>query len=346
MASKKTATKKGRSTPAPSRPVPARKRAATKAARAIKANVATKRANKVAAKPGASGPSNKAARAKRARADTNAAKRTTAKRTTAKRPAARAAGRSYTGPNAGTQARSQPLNAPRKRPNARMLMALSEGFSESLQDKHKRALAIDEELTRLYPDAHCELDYNNAFELLIATILAAQCTDVTVNKVTKVLFAHYPDPRALAKATTDEIEPIIKATGFFRNKAKAITGCAQQLVEKHGAEVPKTMDELTALPGVARKTANVVLGNAYKINVGFVVDTHIGRISQLLRLTDSDDPKVVERDMMALFPQDTWDMVSHRIIFHGRRCCVAKKPDCAVCGLNKLNLCPSADPAA
>ena len=191
-----------------------------------------------------------------------------------------------------------------------------------------------------YPDATCALDHKNAFELLVATILSAQCTDVRVNKVTPGLFAKYPTPLAFAEADRTELEAAVLSTGFYRNKAKNIQEMAQRLVEVFGSEVPSTMDELLTLAGVARKTANVVLGTAYAIAAGVVVDTHVRRLSNRLGLTQHDDPEKIERDLMALVPRSEWINFSHSLILHGRQVCDARKPRCAVCVLNAL--CPSA----
>jgi len=195
-------------------------------------------------------------------------------------------------------------------------------------------------LEETYPDAHCELDFSNAFELLCATILSAQCTDKRVNMVTPTLFATYPDARALAAAKQEDVEEIVKTTGFFRNKAKSLIAMARALVEKHGGEVPRTMEELIVLPGVGRKTANVILGNAYGINEGITVDTHVLRLSSRLGLTKDDDAVKVEQALMQLFPRERWGMLSHLLIFHGRRTCDARKPRCGDCAL--VSLCPSA----
>ncbi len=207
----------------------------------------------------------------------------------------------------------------------------------------KRAAAARETFARLsaeYPDAHCELDHRDAFELLAATILSAQCTDKRVNLVTPVLFARYPDAAALAVANPADVEDIIRPTGFFRNKTKSLVGMAQALVADHGGEVPESMEQLRVLPGVGRKTANVVLGNAFGINEGVVVDTHVARVSARLGLTRQTDPIKIERDLMALFPRDQWALLSHLLIFHGRRVCVARKPRCAECVL--ASFCPTA----
>lgn len=195
-------------------------------------------------------------------------------------------------------------------------------------------------LKRAYPDAHCELDFSNPFQLVSATILSAQCTDVRVNMVTPVLFAKYPDAQALADARQEDVEEIIRSTGFFRNKAKSLIGMAQAVAADHQGEVPATMDALVALPGVGRKTANVVLGNAFAINEGIVVDTHVARLSGRLGLTRHADPVRIEQDLMALTPQDDWALLSHLLIFHGRRICIARKPKCGECVLAEL--CPSA----
>jgi endonuclease-3 len=204
------------------------------------------------------------------------------------------------------------------------------------------ALALAEDLyqrlSKLYPDAKCALVYRNAFELLIATILSAQCTDVRVNMVTPALFKKYPKPADFAAAPIEDIETMIHSTGFYRNKAKSIQGASRLLVEQHKGVVPRTMDELLLLPGVARKTANVVLGNAFAINQGMVVDTHIGRLSRRLGLSRHDDPKKVERDLMALFPQKNWTQLAHLLIYHGRRVCAARKPACERCTL--ADVCP------
>lgn len=207
------------------------------------------------------------------------------------------------------------------------------------RDAARRAPEILTRLLAAYPDASCALDYRNAFQLLCATILSAQCTDVRVNLVTPTLFDRYPTPAALARAKTGDVEAIIKSTGFFRNKAKSLIGMARALVADHGGEVPRTMDELRMLPGVGRKTANVVLGNAYGINEGITVDTHVTRLSRLLGLTRHDDPARIEQDLMPLFPRDHWALVSHLLIFHGRQVCIARRPRCADCVLN--DLCPS-----
>ena len=200
----------------------------------------------------------------------------------------------------------------------------------------QRAQALCEKLPKTYPDAHCELNFSNALELLIATILSAQCTDVQVNKVTPALFKKYPTARAYAEADAAEFEQDLKAIGLFRAKAKNIRACCQLLVEEHGSAVPESMEELVRLPGVGRKTANVVLGNAFGKNVGVVVDTHVARLSARLGLTKLTDPKKIEPVLMKLVPQNDWTLFSHWLIFHGRRRCKAVNPDCPNCELKEL----------
>lgn len=195
-------------------------------------------------------------------------------------------------------------------------------------------------LSRLYPDARCELDYRNPFELAVATILSAQCTDKRVNLVTPVLFARFPDAAALAAAPIGGVEEIIKSTGFFRNKAKSIVGLARTLVADHADALPDTMDALVKLPGIGRKTANVILGNAFNRNEGVVVDTHVARLSALLGFTRETDPVKIESALAAIFPRRSWTMLAHLLIWHGRRVCVARKPRCGDCGIARL--CPSA----
>jgi endonuclease-3 len=203
-----------------------------------------------------------------------------------------------------------------------------------------RIAAIVDDLDELYPDAHCELDFEGPFQLLVATILSAQTTDKRVNMVTPTLFKKYGTPARLAAATQKEIEPIIQSTGFFRNKTKSILGAARVLMEDFDGEVPQTMDELLTLPGVARKTANVVLGSAYGINEGFVVDTHVMRLSQRLRLTRQLEPAKIERDLCDKLPRERWTKLGHQLIWHGRRVCFARKPACHECALAPH--CPSA----
>jgi endonuclease-3 len=193
-------------------------------------------------------------------------------------------------------------------------------------------------LGQTYPDAHCELDFRTPLELLVATILSAQSTDVRVNMVTPALFAAYPDAAAYAAADRGRLEEMIHSTGFFRNKTASITGMATALCERFGGEVPKRLTELVTLPGVGRKTANVVLGNAFGIP-GITVDTHVARLSKRFGWTEADDPDRIEAELGAIFPRRDWTMLSHRLIWHGRRLCFARKPACGVCPL--ADLCPS-----
>ncbi len=203
---------------------------------------------------------------------------------------------------------------------------------------------IPEIISRLqneHPDACCALEHHNPYELLVATILSAQCTDERVNKVTPALFRQYPTPRAMAEARRVDIEEAVRSTGFYRNKAKHIQESSHLIAFEHDGEVPADMGELTKLPGVARKTANVVLGVSYNIADGIVVDTHVKRLSNRLGLTTNQNPNKIEKDLMALVPHEEWIDISHLLIFHGRRVCAARKPDCTNCTLN--DLCPSAE---
>jgi endonuclease-3 len=208
---------------------------------------------------------------------------------------------------------------------------------ESSEDK-RRAASIARRLAKEYADAVCSLDFHSPLELLIATILSAQCTDVRVNQVTPGLFKKHPTAADYAHAKLSELEKDIQSTGFFRNKAKNIQGCCQKLCEDFGGQVPKTMEDLVELPGVGRKTANVVLGTAYGIAIGVVVDTHVGRISRRLGLTKEKDAEKVERDLMDQFAPKEWIALSHRMIQHGRRYCMARNPQCDACLLRSL--CP------
>jgi len=201
----------------------------------------------------------------------------------------------------------------------------------------KRARLISRRLARLYPDAHCALHHDNPLQLLIATILSAQCTDVRVNLVTPALFARYRDARAFADAEQQELETLIKSTGFFRNKARNIIACCRTIVREHGAKVPSTLEELVPLPGIGRKTANVVLGDAFDVP-GITVDTHVGRLSRRMGLTTHTDPVKVEHDLMRLIPRKDWTPFSHRMIFHGRQVCFARKPNCDGCKVK--DVCP------
>ncbi|HEY9518441.1 MAG TPA: endonuclease III [Gemmatimonadales bacterium] len=203
----------------------------------------------------------------------------------------------------------------------------------------RRTATVVSRLKREYPDAHCELDYRTPFELLVATILSAQCTDARVNLVTPALFARYPTPAALAAARQEDVEALIRSTGFFRNKARSLIGMAQALAAGHAGTVPSTMVELQVLPGVGRKTANVILGNAYGKNEGITVDTHVARLATLLGLTRETTPEKIEQDLMALVPRKDWTLFSHLLIWHGRRVCIARRPRCESCVLNTI--CPS-----
>ena len=203
-----------------------------------------------------------------------------------------------------------------------------------------RARELLARLPKIYPDAHCELVHANPLELLVATILSAQCTDKRVNLTTPALFQRCRTAADYAAIPQEELEALIRPTGFYRNKAKNLRAMGQALVERHGGKVPSTLEELAALPGAGRKTANVVLGNAFSKNEGVVVDTHVGRLSQRLGLTKFSDPVRIERDLMKLFPRESWTDFSHWLIFHGRRRCAARKPDCPNCELR--DICPSA----
>jgi len=209
---------------------------------------------------------------------------------------------------------------------------------EKLEAKTARLKKIVAAFDRTYPEAHCELDHRSPLELLIATILSAQCTDRRVNIVTQDLFKRYRSAADYAGAPLAELEQAIQTTGFFRNKARNIKAACQVIVEKHGGKIPQTMEELIRLGGVGRKTANVVLGNAFGVNVGVVVDTHVARLSHRLGLTRQKTPEKIERELMTLVPQGQWTLFSHWLIWHGRRRCFARKPDCANCEV--LKLCP------
>ncbi len=210
---------------------------------------------------------------------------------------------------------------------------------ESKAARAERAAEAFELLAEEYPDARCALTHTNAYQLGVATILSAQTTDERVNMVTPILFERYPTLAHLADARPEDVEEIIRTTGFFRNKTKNIIGFAAGVTEDHGDEVPRTMEELTALPGVGRKTANVILGNAFGIDEGVVVDTHVNRLSTLLSFTKEKTPEKVEGDLMGLFPEERWTLLSHLLIFHGRQVCIARRPRCEACVMS--NLCPS-----
>jgi endonuclease-3 len=206
--------------------------------------------------------------------------------------------------------------------------------------REARVREILKDLDAMYPNVTCALHHNNPWELLVATILSAQCTDKRVNEVTPGLFEKYPTPRDFAAARQETLAADIRSTGFFNNKAKSVIGAAKKIVNEFGGVVPKTMEELIAVPGAARKTANVVLGTAYGIAAGVVVDTHVQRVSRRLDLTKNDDPVKIERDLMKIIPKDRWILFSHQIIHHGRALCVARKPKCAECRLNPVCYAP------
>ena len=202
----------------------------------------------------------------------------------------------------------------------------------------ERAKEIGKRLAKDYPDAKCSLDFRNPFELLVATILSAQCTDERVNKVTPALFKRCPDPRMLAAMDPEDLEDLIRSTGFYKNKAKSLLGASRMIVERFGGELPQTMEALLELPGVARKTANVVLGNAFGKSEGFVVDTHVQRLARRMGLSEEEKPEKIESDLMACTPRNQWVQFGHRLILHGRAVCSARKPDCGACGLS--HICP------
>jgi endonuclease III len=214
-------------------------------------------------------------------------------------------------------------------------------ITRKISAKRQRALEILIRLKRLYPDAPCTLDYETPVQLMVATILAAQCTDARVNQVTPALFRRFPDAPALAAAELFELEELVRSTGFYRNKAKNIQGACRMIVEEYGGTVPKTMEELLRLPGVARKTANVVAAHAYGINLGVTVDTHVKRLTNRLGLTKYEEPIKIERDLIKLIPQPDWENWSIRLIYHGRAVCMARNPQCDRCEL--ADLCPSAN---
>ncbi len=224
-------------------------------------------------------------------------------------------------------------------PSSRRL-SRADARRESRRRRTARTAEILDRLSAEYPDADCALDHENPFQLLVATILSAQCTDKRVNQVTPSLFARFPTPEAIANAEIGELEELIRTTGFFRNKARSLKGLGQALETEHQGEVPRTMDALTELPGVGRKTANVVLGNAFGIDEGIVVDTHVKRLSGLLALTEAATPEKIESDLMELVPRSHWTLWSHLLILHGRAICRARRPECHRCVL--VDLCPAA----
>ncbi len=209
---------------------------------------------------------------------------------------------------------------------------------DTIDAKKKQARKVVTRLRKQYPIAECALHHETPFQLLAATILSAQCTDERVNSVTPILFEKFPDAEALAAGTQTQVEKIVKSLGFFRAKATNLRGMAQRVVEVYGGELPRTLEELITLPGVGRKTANVLLGTAYGIASGVVVDTHVRRISNLLGLTESQNPDIIERDLMAVLPKKEWITYSHRLIHHGRQICIARRPKCTECPL--LKICP------
>ncbi len=226
----------------------------------------------------------------------------------------------------------------KKKPVAKRKATTIKGYNPVAPDRVNEVL---KRLDQRYLDATCALHHNSAWELLVATILSAQCTDVRVNMVTPIIFQKYPTPEAFAALQPEELEDDIRTTGFFRNKSKSVVGAARKLISEFGGQVPRTMEELLQLPGVARKTANVVLGTWYKIADGVVVDTHVQRISRRLELTKNEEPQKIEQDLMKVIPRDKWIVFAHQIILHGRALCIARKPKCADCPLE--DLCHAAD---
>jgi endonuclease-3 len=240
------------------------------------------------------------------------------------------------GAPAGTSSSKKPVKAPTK--TSRKPAIVAKGYNPLAPERVK---AILEHLDARYPVANCALRHRNAWELLVATILSAQCTDVRVNMVTPALFAKYATPQAFAALEPEDLEDDIRTTGFFRNKSKSLVGAARKVISDFGGEVPRTMDELLTIPGVARKTANVVLGSWFKIADGVVVDTHVQRISRRLELTKNEDPRKIEQDLMKVIPRERWILFSHQIILHGRAICIARRPKCVDCPLETL--CHAAD---
>ncbi len=240
-----------------------------------------------------------------------------------------------------SRAKAAPVRAAAKAASERGAVKTAKKKSLAAPTNPQRVETVLQRLAEHYPNAVCALHHRNAWELLVATILSAQCTDVRVNMVTPALFQRFPTPQAMAKAPQAEMEELVRTTGFFRNKAKNIIGAAQKIIAEFGGKVPQTMEDLLKIPGVARKTANVVSGSWYKIPLGVVVDTHVMRISQRLELTKSTTPEKIEQDMMRLIPQTSWIDFSHRIIHFGREICIARKPRCADCFLE--DICNSKD---
>jgi endonuclease-3 len=251
-------------------------------------------------------------------------------------------------PVAKTSAAKTPKTKSRPKPQAKIASPINPKAEKNKASRGsydplapQRVQDILNRLDQRYPNVRCALHHNSAWELLIATILSAQCTDVMVNKVTPGLFQKYPTPQVMAAATPEELEPILRPTGFYRNKAKSVVGASKGIMENFDGQVPDEMDKLLSLPGVARKTANVVLGSWFGKAVGIVVDTHVHRISRRLELTKSEDPKNIEQDLMKVLPQTKWIDFSHQIIHHGRALCIARRPKCADCPLE--NICHAAD---
>jgi endonuclease-3 len=236
-------------------------------------------------------------------------------------------------------ARKPAKGVARKTAKEPALPHLRERWPRTEKERKARATEYYRRLSAMYPDAHCALDHEDPYQLLVATILSAQCTDKRVNMVTPALFARYPAAPALADAEPEDLENAIKSTGFFRSKTKSLLGMARALVDRHGGSVPDSMEELTELPGVGRKTANVILGNAFDKNLGIVVDTHVARLANRFGLTRETDPVKIEDDLMPLFPHEQWTMLSHLLIEHGRQICIARSPKCEACPLN--DICPS-----
>ncbi len=282
-----------------------------------------------------------------AKKSTKPAKKATPK-TAGKRTRGKTSAKASAGPAAQRAAKKavSPKRNPQKpvrqlKNGSRQAVAPKQATGNGADTAPKRIAALLDRLQKAYPNAECALWHRTPWELLVATILSAQCTDARVNMVTPKLFEAFPTPKAFADATPAAIEEHVKSTGFYRNKAKSIHGAAKRVVEVYGGKLPETMDELLTLPGAARKTANVVLGVAFKKAEGVVVDTHVLRISQRLGLTESSDPKKVEQDLMRILPRDRWIQFSHEIIQHGRQVCVARKPKCESCTLE--NLCHAKD---
>lgn len=244
------------------------------------------------------------------------------------------------------KSKAAPSKSTAKKPAAKKTKAKASKSRAPTAAMRERAAEIETRLTAAMPEPRCELNHENAWQLLVATILSAQSTDRMVNKVTPSLFARFPSPAALGAADQSELETLVKSTGFFRNKAKAIRAASQQVAEQFGGEVPRTLEEIIQLPGVARKTANVVLGTAYRVPSGMTVDTHAGRVSRRLQLTKHEDPVKVEQDLCALFPESSWIDMGHRFVLHGRYICLARSPRCTHCPLNELCKAREAPPAA